>query len=186
MMEQLTTPEAVTVLALLMVGADGETKLEELASMLANPFFREHVAEKIGQPMKFIQKYNQTKNAAGADGMEKRAVTALKSSFPAFRIKTVALMTIIAQADDNFDDNEKILVARVSKALSVSMDDVGPEIEKMNEAPPPQTSSKEDEKAPAEQAAPEEKPEAPAEQAAPEEKTETPPEQTEPAEKTES
>ena len=100
MMDQLTTPEAVTVLALLMVGADGETKPEELSSMLANPFFREHVADKIGPPMEFIQKYNQTKNAEGAEKLEKKAVTALKSGFSAFRIKTLALMTIIAQADD--------------------------------------------------------------------------------------
>jgi len=168
MLDQLTTPEAVTVLALLMVGADGETKLEELASMLGNPFFKEHVAEKIGHPQNFIKKYNDTKTALGTEKLEDKAVSALKSAFPAFRVKTLALMSIIAGADNDFDQKEKELVARVSTALGVSMDDVGPEIEKMNEAlteAPPAEESKE---APQEPASPEDATETPAEEVAPE------------------
>lgn len=133
MMDVLNTPEAVAVLCLLMVGADSEIKQEELASMLTNPFFQEHVAEKIGPHPEFLQKYNQAKKQHGKDALEKRAIKALKSGFPALQLKTLALMTLIAGADGDYDKTEKELAVRVSTALNIPIGDVDSELEKMKE-----------------------------------------------------
>ena len=65
MLDRMTTPEAVTVLCLLMVAADGEIRQEELTSMLENPFFKEHVGEKIGSSKKFLKRYVAAKKKVG-------------------------------------------------------------------------------------------------------------------------
>ncbi len=133
MLDVFTTPESVAVLSLLMVGANEEIKLEELSSMIDNPFFAEHVAEKIGPHKEFLNKYNEVKKILGKNGLEKKATTALKGAFPALQIKTVAMMSIIAGADEVYDQQEKELLARVASELGVALKDVDPEMEKMQE-----------------------------------------------------
>jgi len=134
MLELLKKSEAVTVLCLLTVNANDEIKLEELSSMLGNPFFIEHVTDKIGPHPRFLQEFSKTKAQLGESGMEKKAIAALKSAFPAFLVKTLALMTLIATADDEYDQSEKTLIARVAKELGVPIEDINPEVEKMQEA----------------------------------------------------
>ena len=134
MMDILTTPEAVAVLCLLMVGADEDVRQEELASMLANPFFQEHVADKIWPHDKFIRSFNTLKANIGKNALEAKAVSTLKSAFPAMRIKTLALMTQIAGADGDYAQSEKELVVRISTALGIAINDVDQELEKMRVA----------------------------------------------------
>jgi len=134
MLELLKKSEAVAVLCLLTVNANDEIKLEELSSMLGNPFFIEHVTDKIGPHPRFLQEFSKTKAQLGETGMEKKAIAALKSAFPAFQVKTLALMTHIATADDEYDQSEKTLIARVAKELGVPIEDINPEVEKMQEA----------------------------------------------------
>lgn len=134
MLDVLSQSEAVAVLCLLMVGADNEIKQEEISSMLGNPFFVEHVAEKIGPHKKFLKRFNQAKMQAGAGALEKKAVGVLRTAFPAFQIKVLALMTLIAGADGDYDQSEKELMARVSTEMGIKMEEIEPELEKMKEA----------------------------------------------------
>ena len=130
-MDLLTHHEASAVLCLLMIEANNENKPEEVQSMLKNPFFMQHIADKIGSPKKFLRKYNEGMGKLGEQGMERIAITTLKGAYPAFRLKTLALMTLIAGADEDYDQEEKELVARVTLALRVPMEDIAPELEKM-------------------------------------------------------
>jgi len=134
MKDVLTTSEGVAVLCLLMVGADAEIKQEELASMLGNPFFQEHVADKIGPHKKFLKLFTAAKRSLGADALEKKAIAALNKGFPALKLKTLALMTLIAGADDDYDQLEKELVARVAIGLHINMEEIEPEFKKMKAA----------------------------------------------------
>lgn len=144
MLDILNQAEAAAVLCLLMLGANGENKPEEVGSMLTNPFFKEHIADKLGQPTEFLKKYNQSIDSVGPSGLEKKAVAGLKGAYPAFQLKTLAMMTLIAGADDDYDQTEKELMARVSTNLGISMDELAPEVEKMKAAileskePPPE------------------------------------------------
>ncbi len=144
-MDVLTTPEAVTVLCLLMIGADEDNKPEEIESMLNNPFFIKHIAEKIGPHRDFLKKYNQAIGTLGEERLERVAVSVLKSAYPAFRTKTLALMTLIAGADNEYDHREKLLMARVATALGIPMEEIGPELGKMKNAILMQASSTMDE-----------------------------------------
>lgn len=134
MLDTMTTSEAVAVLCLRMVGADESIKPEELTTMLSNPFFLEHVSEKIGPHGKFLRKYNQARKHLGGAGIEKKAIASLKSGFPALQIKTLALMTLIAGADGEYDQTEKELVARVATEFKIPVEDIEPELGKMQEA----------------------------------------------------
>lgn len=133
MIGTMTQPESIAILSLLMVGANEEIKLEEISSMLNNPFFAEHISEKIGDHQEFLKRYNEAKKAIGKAGIEKHAIKTLKAAFPALQIKTVALLTLIADADGHFDQKEKELVARVATELKVSASDAEPELQKMRE-----------------------------------------------------
>ncbi len=133
MIGTMTQPESIAILSLLMVGADQDIKLEEISSMLNNPFFAEHVSEKLGDHKVFLQKYNEAKKALGITGLESQALKVLKSAFPALQIKTVALLTLIADADGDFDQKEKELVARVAVELNVTAKDADPELQKMKD-----------------------------------------------------
>ncbi len=134
MKDTLTTPEAVAVLCLLMVGADTEIKQEELASMLGNPFFQEHVSDKIGPHPKFVKTFNAAKQSIGSRELEKKAIAALNKGFPALKLKTLALMTTIAGADNEYDQLEKELVVRVATALKIPVEEIEPEFKKMKAA----------------------------------------------------
>lgn len=134
MIETITTPEAVTVLCLLMVRADGEIRHEELTSMLENPFFQKHVGDKIGPAKKFLKKYSADKQRHGVDAMEQAAIKQLKTAFPALQTKTLALMTLIAGADDEYAQQEKDLMARAATALGIPFADVDHEMNRMNQA----------------------------------------------------
>ena len=131
MLDILNPVEAAAVLCMLMIGANGENKPEEVGSMLTNPFFKQHIAEKIGHPAAFLKKYNQSLEALGPSGLEKKSLATLKGAYPAFQLKTLAMMTLIAGADDEYDQTEKELMARVSTNLGISMDELSPEVEKM-------------------------------------------------------
>jgi len=131
MLDILNPAEAAAVLCMLMLGANGENKPEEVGSMLASPFFKEHIAKKIGHPTQFIKKYNQSIDAIGLSGLEEKSVAALKGAYPAFQLKTLAMMTLIAGADDEYDRTEKELMARVSTHLGISMEELTPEVTKM-------------------------------------------------------
>lgn len=130
----MTTAEGVAVLCLLMAGADRVFKQEELASMLNNPFFLEHVSEKLGPHDEFLQQFLAARKTLGTEELEKKAITALKSAFPTFKVKTLATMTLIAGADDDYTQPEKELAARVATALKVDFKEVQQEIEKMRQA----------------------------------------------------
>ncbi len=67
----------------------------------------------------------------GKQELERKAVATLKGAYPAFRIKTLALMTLIAGADEKFDQPEKELIARVSTGLGITMQEIEPEVRKM-------------------------------------------------------
>ncbi len=54
-MDILNTTEAATVLCLLMLSANNENKPEEIGSILVNPFFIDHVSDKLGPPRDFIE-----------------------------------------------------------------------------------------------------------------------------------
>ena len=144
MLDILNPAEAAAVLCMLMLGANGENKPEEVGSMLTNPFFKEHIAEKIGHPAEFLKKYNQSIDAMGPSGLEKKSIAALNGGYPAFKLKTLAMMTLIAGADNDYDRTEKELMARVSTNLGISMEELAPEVEKMKAAiletkePPPE------------------------------------------------
>lgn len=134
MIGTMTPPEAIAVLSLLMVGADNEIKQEELTSMFANPFFTDHVSEKIGPHPAFLKKYNEARKELGVRRLELYALKSMRNAFPALQIKTVALLTLIADADGDFDQKEKELVARVATELGVSAQEVEPELAKMKTA----------------------------------------------------
>ncbi|QJB57530.1 TerB family tellurite resistance protein [Pseudodesulfovibrio sp. zrk46] len=134
MLDTLSQPEAVCILCLLMVGADDEVKMEEISSMLNNPFFKEHVTQKIGSHRKFLKRFKKAKAEVGAKALEQKAITVIKTTFPAFQLKLLALLTLIAGADNNYDQQEKELIARIATNLGVSIEDVQPELEKMREA----------------------------------------------------
>ena len=134
MLDILNQAEAAAVLCLLMLGANGENKPEEVGSLLTNPFFKEHLADKLGQPTEFLKKYKQSIDAIGPSGLEKKAVAGLKGAYPAFQLKTLAMMTLIAGADNDYDQTEKELMARVSTHLGISMGELAPEVEKMKAA----------------------------------------------------
>lgn len=134
MLDILSQPEAAAVLCLLMIDANGESKPEEVGSMLSNPFFKEHISDKIGHPAEFLKNFRITIESIGPSGLEKKAVAALKGGYPAFQVKTLAMMTLIAGADQDFDQTEKELMARVSTNLGVTMDEVAPELDKMKQA----------------------------------------------------
>ncbi|MDC0335610.1 TerB family tellurite resistance protein [Pseudodesulfovibrio sp.] len=192
MSDALTTPEAVAILSLLMVGADSEVRVEELSSMISNPFFAEHVTDKIGPHKEFIKKYNGIKKAIGNEAMEANAIAALKGAFPALQVKTIALMTFIAEADGTVEKQESELIDRVMQALSVATKDVDPEKKKMQETMEAQAEAKaendkketkpkaepegapetEPESEPESEPAKDDAEEAPAEEEKPEEKTE--------------
>lgn len=133
MLEIPSTSEAVAILCLLMVGADNEVRMEEVNAMLNNPFFVEHVRNNIGPHQQFLKRFNQAKAETGEEALEKRAIKALKSAFPAFQLKTLAMLTLIAGADDEYDQREKELMARIASKLGVAMGDVEPELAKMKE-----------------------------------------------------
>lgn len=130
-MSDINEEQAAVMLCMLMVGADNEIKQEELAAMLTNPFFEEHVAEGLGPHKEFLKKYNEAKASMGIEKLEKLAVSVLNKSLPAFRHKTLALMTVIANADGSYDDSEKELIDRVSQAFDVPESEVQDELEKM-------------------------------------------------------
>jgi len=134
MLDVLSKSEAVAVLCLLMVSADDEIRLEELSSMLNNPFFQEHVTNKIGSHKRFLAKFNKAKASFGENALEQKALSVLKPAFPAFQTKMLALLTLIAGADDNYDQSEKELMARLSSELGIPMSSIEPELEKMKEA----------------------------------------------------
>jgi len=134
MLEIPSTSEAVAILSLLMVGVDDEIKMEEINAMLNNPFFVEHVTSKIGPHQEFLKKYNQAKDETGEANLENRAINALKSAFPAFQLKALAMLTLIAGADEHYDQREKELMARIASQLDISMKDVEPVLSKMKEA----------------------------------------------------
>ena len=134
MLNILNPAEATAVLCMLMINANGENKPEEVGSLLTNPFFKQYIVEKIGHPGEFLKKYNQALNSAGPSGLEKKSVAVLKGAYPAFQLKTLALMTLIAGADDDYDQTEKELMARVSTNLGITMDELAPEVEKMKTA----------------------------------------------------
>jgi len=130
-MDILNTTEAATVLCLLMLSANNENKPEEIGSILVNPFFIDHVSDKLGPPKDFIEKYNLALEEQGKKELERKTVATLKGAYPAFRIKTLALMTLIAGADEKFDQPEKELIARVSTGLGITMQEIEPEVRKM-------------------------------------------------------
>lgn len=134
MLDVLSKSEAVAVLCLLMVGADDEIKLEELSSMLNNPFFQEHVTDKIGPHRLFLNKFNQARANGNESVLEKKAIGVLKSAFPAFQLKMLALLTIIAGADDDYDQSEKEFMARLTSEFGIPMASIEPELQKMKEA----------------------------------------------------
>lgn len=135
MQTKLTTPEGVAVLCLLTIGANEEIKHEELTSMLNNPFFIEHVADKIGPHKTFIKDFLAMKAEVGEEELEKRAMAALSQGFPALKLKTLALMTLIGEADGDFDKREKALVVRIAGGLDHTMQEIEAEVEKMKEPP---------------------------------------------------
>lgn len=144
-MDKLTTHEAAAVMCLLTIRANNEHKPVEVELMVSNRFFSTHILNKIDSPRSFVQRYNEGLRRIGPDKMEQLALSSLKSAYPAFRTKTLALMTLIASADNEYDQNEKDLIARTSLALSVTMEDIQPEIDKMQpEAPLNPTSTPEE------------------------------------------
>lgn len=150
MLDVLTKSEAVAILGMLMINADDAVKQEEITSMLNNPFFLKHVDEKIGAHKKFLRRFTQARKQYGDKALEEKAIATLKSAFPAFQLKTLALMTLIAGADDHYDSTEKELIARVATSLGVRVEEVQPELEKMKEAilnqdSPPEEESDQDE-----------------------------------------
>ncbi len=134
MLEVLSKSEAVAVLCLLMAGADDEIRMEEISSMLNNPFFKEHVTNKIGNHKRFLKSFNTARSEQGKEALEMRAVKIIKSAFPAFQLKVLALLTLIAGADENYDQSEKEMMARLATELGISMASIQPELDKMKEA----------------------------------------------------
>lgn len=134
MLDILSKPEAVGVLCLLMVSADNEIRMEEISTMLNNPFFIEHVTNKIGSHKKFLKRFQKARAEVGANTLEQKSIAVLKTTFPAFQLKVLALLTLIAGADDKYEQQEKELIARIATQLGVSIEDVQPELEKMREA----------------------------------------------------
>lgn len=134
MLDILTQSEAVAVLCLLMIGADDEIRPEELTAMLDNPFFVEYITENIRPHKDFLLKFNTTKEKHGEQALEEKAIHSLKDAFPAYQLKTLALMMLIAGADDHYDQQEKELLARVAVKLGVEVDTVQPELERMRRA----------------------------------------------------
>lgn len=144
MKDVLTTAEGVAVLCLLMVRADKEIKQEELASMLNNPFFTEHVADKIGPHDTFITNFNHACKRLGTESLEKKAIAALSKGFPAIQLKTIALLTMIAGADGDYAQTEKELVARVATGLKIKVADAEHEVQRMRASIREQAKHKED------------------------------------------
>lgn len=134
MIGTMTPPEAIAILSLLMVDADNEIKTEEITAMLSNPFFAEHVTEKLGDHKAFLKQFIDVKQAMGKQKLEAHAIKILKNAFPALQLKTVALLTLIADADGVFDQKEKELVARVALELKIKAEEVDPELQKMRES----------------------------------------------------
>jgi len=134
MKEKMTPPESVAVLCLLTVGADKKIRLEEITSMIQNSFFQEHVMDKISPHHSFLERYKQALKMEGPEKLEARAIAALSSDFTALKLKTVALMLLIAEADGEFDDMEKALIGRVAKSLKLNPAEAQTELQKMKKA----------------------------------------------------
>lgn len=130
MAEKMNEQEAAAILCLLLISADGEIRHEELSFMLSSPFFQKHVSDGIEPHQEFLQKYELVKSKIGREGLEKVAVSYLSKAFPAFQHKTLALMRLIAEDNDNYSGLEKDMVTRVAEALNVSMEDVDAEVDK--------------------------------------------------------
>ena len=145
MIESMTSQEAAAVLGVMMIGADGANRPEELRSMLDNPFFKAHIAEHVPSPGAFLRDFNNAMGVLGESGLERKAIDAIKTAFPAFQLKTLAMLTLIAGANDDYHQNEKALMARAVTALRFTMDDVAPELEKMRAAVAEQNENQEDE-----------------------------------------
>lgn len=131
MSDTISEQEAAVMACLLVIEADGDIRQDELSAMLANPFFDEHLAGSIGPHMDFIQKFNQAKAKMGMEKIEELAVSVLNKGLPAFRHKTLALMTLIANADGEFDDREQEVINRMAETLDVSKGEMEAELEKM-------------------------------------------------------
>lgn len=133
MADEMTIQEAAAVLCLLMVGVDGEIRQEELASMLENPFFKSHVGDKLGPGKQFLKQYMAAKEQMGAEALETHALDQLKTTYPAFKTKTLALMTLIAGADNEYHQKEKEFMARAATVLGIPVQDVQHELSRMQD-----------------------------------------------------
>lgn len=131
MIGTMTPPEAIAILSLLMASADDEITMDEITTMLSNPFFTEHVSDKIGDHKAFLHQFLKLKQTLGKQKLEEQAIKVIKNGFPALQLKTVALLTLIADADGIFDQKEKELIARVATTLNIKAEEVDPELQKM-------------------------------------------------------